>query len=507
MLNTQSEQLRPGADSTVLLLLVGVVVWCIYGVIYNLFLSPLRTVPGPFLARFTRLWEANTVRTGNSHKDYVELHKKYGPIVRVAPNRYSFQRPEDMAKIYAIGRGWTKSNFYHAVGQPGIPNIFNMKDDQDHAKRKRKIASLYTMSTMVNYEPAVDEMNTVFLEKWHAFAKERKFINIPEFIQFYAIDVIGQITSGKNFDMMKNEKDVHGLLPIIKSMILYQGSIGLFPEWHSTIVKLSNLFQGTTAIAKIFDDQIDDQIADFREVVPSLVRKTNTKSEPFLQKLLELEKGSNADLTTLRDSVGANILAGSDTTAITVSAALFYLYRNLDKLVKLRQELKEATEKGLASDPITFAEANSLPYLQACIKETLRIHPAVGTILPRNPPKEGIQLGDWHFPTTADLGVNAWVAHYNPDIAGPEPEKFKPERWLDGEFPIDKKNAYFAFGGGSRVCLGKNISLLEMHKLVPQIVRYFDLQFEKPNEPMETFTTWFVWPEYNAYIMERNKST
>ena len=59
------------------------------------------------------------------------------------------------------------------------------------------------------------------------------------------------------------------------------------------------------------------------------------------------------------------------------------------------------------------------------------------------------------------------------------------------------------FGAGSRTCIGKNISLLEMSKVIPQIVREFDLEFEHPGQPWDVFCSWFVWPEYKCLIHHR----
>jgi cytochrome P450 len=87
-----------------------------------------------------------------------------------------------------------------------------------------------------------------------------------------------------------------------------------------------------------------------------------------------------------------------DTTAISLSSTIYYLYHNTDKLAKLREEIDTMAQKGLISDPITFQEAQSMPYLQAVIKESLRIHPAVGTMLPRKVPKGGMKLAGTFFP-------------------------------------------------------------------------------------------------------------
>lgn len=118
-----------------------------------------------------------------------------GPVVRIAPNRYSFNTLEALRTIYSsTGGGFAKSDWYAAAGHPDKPNILNMQDSRLHTEKKRKIVSLYTMSTMVNYEGAVDKMNVVLMRKLREFAKTKRLVQLPVFLQYYAFDVIGYIT-------------------------------------------------------------------------------------------------------------------------------------------------------------------------------------------------------------------------------------------------------------------------------------------------------------------------
>lgn len=122
-------------------------------------------------------------------------------------------------------------------------------------------------------------------------------------------------------------------------------------------------------------------------------------SQAFMAKLVGLEAEGRADGDTMMDAVVANINAGSDTTAITLSAALYYLYSNPATLAKLRAEVDAA-----ASDPVTFAEAQKMAYLQVVIKEALRRHPAIIPMLPRQVPEGGAELGGYFFPAKVSSG-------------------------------------------------------------------------------------------------------
>ena len=122
-----------------------------------------------------------------------------------------------------------------------------------------------------------------------------------------------------------------------------------------------------------------------------------------MSKLVRLQAAGKVEMTHMLDAMGSNIVAGADTTAITLSAALYYIYRTPSALAALRREIDDHLPAPKASTPITFKTAQDMPYLQAVIQETLRIHPAVGYVMPRKVPKGGAQLAGRHFPKGVSL--------------------------------------------------------------------------------------------------------
>jgi cytochrome P450 len=92
------------------------------------------------------------------------------------------------------------------------------------------------------------------------------------------------------------------------------------------------------------------------------------------------------------------MVAGSDTTAISLSATLYYLLSNPTSLAKLRDEIDHFTARGSLSKNPSFKESQEMPYLQAVIKEALRMHPATGLPLEREVPAGGATIGGYFFP-------------------------------------------------------------------------------------------------------------
>lgn len=178
----------------------------------------------------------------------------------------------------------------------------------------------------------------------------------------------------------------------------------------------------------------------------------------------------------------ANMFAGSDTTAISLRAIFYNLIRNPEKLSKLRAEFDEAETKNIfeKNNPLVrWNDVRELPYLSAVIYESLRTHPAAGLPLERITPVGGVFICDRLLPAGTNIGCSAWTLHRDVKVWGNDVETWRPERWIQAteKQKAEMKNSLFAFGAGARTCIGKNISYLEMYKLVPAVLRSFEVMY------------------------------
>lgn len=175
----------------------------------------------------------------------------------------------------------------------------------------------------------------------------------------------------------------------------------------------------------------------------------------------------------------ANMFAGSDTTAITLRALFYNLLRNRADMESLMQELRAQQEAGTFTSEeglVDWNDVRELPFLSAVVKETLRCHPAAGLTLERIVPAGGVTICGQFIPAGTIVGCSAWTVHRDP-LFGEHTAEFRPRRWLDAS-PEQRRimeNSIFSFGAGSRTCIGKNISLLEMYKLVPAVLMRFEV--------------------------------
>ncbi|KAK1144855.1 hypothetical protein N8T08_004868 [Aspergillus melleus] len=469
--------------------------------LYQGLLGATSGIPGPWLARFTRFWLFKETRFGRFEKVNIELHKKYGPVVRIAPSTFSINDPAALKTIYSSGSKFPKSDFYHPFGDPGKEqkHLFSEQNNQLHALNRRKTSSLYSMSTLVTYEPFVDRCNQMLCDRLDSFAKDKEAFDVPTWMQYYAFDVIGDITTSEPFGLLKTGHDAWGVLKAIDEILKYGSTIGIFPELHDWIAFASRLLRQATPLESVNAyvlRQIDTRSGESDEKISS--------RNDFLSRLLALKSAHKVNDFQLFTTVGANIAAGSDTTAISLSSVVYSLLKNPEAERKLRKEIDSLARDGKLSEQVTFEQARQMPYLQACIKEALRVHPATGRPLVRDVPFEGVTLAGKYFPGGSSVGVNTWVIHNNEEVFGPDAAEFRPERWLenDKETLSFMEQNFIPFGAGARTCIGKNISLLEMSKVIPQLYRKYEFELA-PGEEMTTWEAWFVKPKFRCFVRER----
>ncbi|EXJ92679.1 cytochrome P450 oxidoreductase [Capronia epimyces CBS 606.96] len=491
--------------------------------LYMSLTSPLRSVPGPFFARFGRVYYFWKVSRGHWEHDNLALHRKYGPVVRVASDMYSIDSPEIVKKVYSVGSKFPKSDWYDAWKHPDPSrwSLFPERDMKRHAETRKRFQAMYSMSSLVNYEGYVDECAEIFCKRLAGFAAHGDTIDMAHWLQCYAFDVIGDITYSQRFGFLDKGEDIAGLLRALHGVLKYGTLAGIYARWHPLIFRISNRLglggaTGRTYLMKFVGERIRQREKETK--TGKDVQKAGQRNEKspmdFLEKLVVANKEDPERVTPYHVFMMglSNIIAGSDTTAVSLSSILYNLLKHPAKIRKLQQEIKEFDDQGRCSNPnVSFKESQEMPYLQAVMKEALRVHPATGLPLWRVVPRGGVELCGQFFPEGSIVGVNTWCAHYNEVVFGPDAKEFRPERWIDNEEQggerLKRMEAYYMpFGLGSRTCIGRHISFLEMSKLIPQIVRRFDFELEHAERPWNTDNNWFVKPtDFQVKVKLRNE--
>ncbi|KAJ8610133.1 hypothetical protein MRB53_038740 [Persea americana] len=358
-----------------------------------------------------------------------------GNIVRIAPNRYSVSDPAAVRIIYGIGSPFSKPSFYTPfVGLiPEHPPAFTELSNAKHAAARKRHANLYAMSSLVMYEPFVEKVNGELLDRLDGFAQSGQSFDLFKWMQLYAMDVIGEITIGRSFGMIEAGKDHDGLLWAVDFINMEYGpKIGLLPELHPWYLWIANVFS-INDHTKIVRTAIEREIAK-RKDAESLPDR-----EDFMTKLLAGLRIGKLEQYDVNNVIGANIGAGSETSGIAFSAVIYYLVQNPECMSKVLNELDSAQ----LSNTVKFKEGQTLKYLQAVIKEALRLHAMVGMLLAREVGEGGAVVADTFFPQGSVVGINPHVIHQDKSIFGEDADKFNPDRWLGDKEKTSNMEKHF----------------------------------------------------------------
>ncbi|GAB1313123.1 hypothetical protein MFIFM68171_03333 [Madurella fahalii] len=489
-------------------------------VVWRAFFARLSSVPGPFVARFTDLWYACSIYRGEFEKVNRQLHQKYGPIVRYGVNRFSIADPLAANIIYGPRSKFTKSSWYEAWSSPSPDawSIFSDRNAKRHTLNRRQYQSTYSMSTLVHYESFVDECADLLCQRLSEMRPGggwSRAVDIGHWLQYYAFDVIGLITYSKRIGFLDFGEDVGGMMRNLDDHLAYASLVGVYPGLHPILFKIRNRLAGTRGKGGRFIINFTQECMAAHQAKPKVEipeEDVANDGEPrgamdFLSKFMQKHLESPSVFTPYHVQAGAvsNMVAGSDTTSISLSAIIYHALHNPEVLRRLREEVDRLCPQNKASPHITFTQSQEMPYLQAVIKEALRMHPATGLPLERVVPEGGVTINGRFFPEGTIVGINSWVEHRNKAIFGDDAGTFNPDRWLqeDKEKISAMNRHWMPFGLGSRACIGRHISMLEMCKLVPRLIRGFDFELCE-REPWQTRNYWFVKPmNFNIRVRPR----
>jgi cytochrome P450 len=178
----------------------------------------------------------------------------------------------------------------------------------------------------------------------------------------------------------------------------------------------------------------------------------------------------------LRDEIMTVLLAGHDTTASVLVWCWYLLLRHDSVRARLTDELRTV----LQGRSPTEADVSRLPYTAAVLRETLRLYPPAWIILRKA--VAPFQLGAVTWPADTQVALSQWVTHRDPRF-WPDAASFRPERWL-GDRPVTHPFAYFPFGGGPRLCIGRPFALMEASLMLAVMAQRVTLRLE-PRPPVE----------------------
>ncbi|KAH6847692.1 cytochrome P450 [Chaetomium sp. MPI-CAGE-AT-0009] len=464
----------------------------------------LRQFGGPRGTGFSKLPHNINVFTGEAHNWYREVSEKYGPIARVGPTSLITSNAEVWAHINTKP-GYKRSKWYFEACRVEYQrdHIFSQTDTKLHDERRKKIAPGYSGRENDELETSIDarltELVTLIRSKYLSHPTMGKAVvamDLAKKIQFFTLDVISAVGTGQPLGMLRADTDVDRYIRSSEEGLRLVAALsGLGLAWLAQAPVLGR-FLGPKPTDKAGFGALMG--ACFR-VVDERVRGV-VKGEGLRRDMLASFIRHGLGGPDLKSEVLETLIAGSDTTAAALRATMLYVMAHKRVYVRLQEEIDEAVREGKVGKDgegvISFAVAKQLPYLQAVIKEGLRVFPPVRNILPKDVPAGGdtvmVDGKPVFLPGGVDIGYSALAMHQDKKVYGEDAELFRPERWFEPD--QDKLAAMLkvnelTFGHGRWQCLGKNVAQMELNKTFFELFRYFDWAIAHPAKPWDIMNT------------------
>lgn len=373
-------------------------------------------------------------------------------------------------------------------------SVFSTLDPAYHATQRRKFANAFSVSSVVTYEPYIDQSTRLLLRLLDNAmdavpAPSFAVVDFGELMSYYTMDNIGAVTFGHRFGLLDTGEDKEGIFQGLAKRTNYSAFVGLWPWAHKYIFPLLMLITpngGHGFIAQFARAQMANKERELDECktrkAEGDVEGTPDDGPPdFMTKLLARHKADPSAVTMfdLFTMCQTNIGAGSDTTSTFISSVIYFLAGggrdNGRSLVKLRKEIDDADQRGELSELVTWKECQKLQYYQYVIREALRMQPVLANPLPRRSTKDTLLAGQI-FPCGTEVGISPWLLNFDESVVGKDAETWRPERWADEEAASRFEKHSLVWGMGSRSCLGKGIAMLEAEKLIPELVRRYEFE-------------------------------
>ncbi|PHH78489.1 hypothetical protein CDD80_6757 [Ophiocordyceps camponoti-rufipedis] len=412
--------------------------------------SSTSRLPGPWYTKWTSLvldfhWMTAS-RTGYVHR----LHQLYGPIVRIAPNEVAVSDIEAVKTIYSTKETYRKSDFYRRIVTAGTESLFSTVDVDFHRRHRRLLAGPMSESSIKNLAPRVEARVDLAISRIAEEIKQRGSADVCKWWLFLATDVIGELTFGDSFRMLELGKK-NDYVRELENV----GRLSAIRSTFPSIVRFCRIVP-LPVFTKALEASINlrryarDSLLRYRRLVED---DPNLAQETLFTKLFRAETDEKLSFDEMLSEAQSYIVAGSDTTANTLTYLTWCVCRHPDIRSKLVQELRTL--------PPDFEDAHlhDLPYLNNVINESLRLYPAAPNALPRVVPPGGAELGGYRFDADTVVSAQAYSMHRDP-VVFPNPESFLPERWLEPTKAM--KDAFMAFGRGPRVCIGQHLARMEL---------------------------------------------
>lgn len=450
-----------------------------YRALYNLLFSPLASIPGPRAAAMSDSWlKWHTIRLQRTTVIHNAL-QRYGPVVRIGPNKIALSSPVDVRRIYS-SESFLKSDWYDGLTFGGIDNIFTVRDPALHAAARRWCAPTFRRDALNSISFDVQEVLGHLSRNIIHHSLAGSAIDVLPLFQLFALDVTLVAIAGTRLDLTKSGQS-HPCTKHLHNWIYEKGMSTSLPTWlYRTLRRLpsrrlQSIFSADPAVISLVSQLYEANNSEGPDLVSTAKGYTDDKN------------GTSLPRDEILAQAAIFVAAGTDTMSIALTYISYELALNKAFIDNIRAELAGRPAQDLGLDVL-----KELPYLSAFLKEVLRVHGPAPMFLERVVPAGGATLGGWMLPGGTVVGAQAWTAHRN-DKFFPDPLCVRPERWVKPsragqwmhreDLSPGMQASYFPFSQGPRGCIGRPLAEMVLPLVIVTLVSNFDIALHESTTP------------------------
>ncbi|CAN9264551.1 unnamed protein product [Alternaria alternata] len=444
-------------------------------IIYGCYLHPLAHVPGPFLAKFSPIWGMRALYRMKFNSDLQALHKRYGPVVRIAPNEVSFATFEAETTIYAKqedGRFSKAGTFLTLFSDLVLnaPTLITIPDPALHKRLHKVIQQAFTPQALASQEPIQKLHIERAMPDFDEIAVNGTEIDLADKLETMFWEIIGDLAFGE--PLMAGKRPTYeslkrlgkGSMPVVEALSFMLVMPGVAPALE-------------TARSLISAMPIPSQLS---KLVPSKRLRDcidrQDGREDFISAIMGSEKqGLTLDADAFFSNAMGLTLAGYQTTATTLASTFYHVLRYTNTYITLCAEIRSTFT---SEADITGERLARLPFLNACIRETLRLlPPANGKTAQRTAPS--CTIAGTYIPAGTIVSADLYTIQRSSQYFN-DPASFRPERWLEGAeengFDGDNRSASRPFLIGSRACIGRHMAQQSIRLIMARLLWRYDFE-------------------------------
>ncbi|RPD58907.1 high nitrogen upregulated cytochrome P450 monooxygenase 2 [Lentinus tigrinus ALCF2SS1-7] len=449
-------------------------------------LHPLARYPGPVWRKVSMIGPAILAATGHRAQAFVEMHKKYGNIVRSGPNELCIIDASLVGPLLGPTGLPKGPNHVGASVTPEHVSLAGIQDIPYHLQRRRPWNRGLNQNALKEYEPLIFDRLQLLVRR---LKEQSGTIDLGLWLKYFAYDFMSDMAFGGGSELLR-EGDKNNIWSIIEEGMVFATILHTLPWLGTYLFKIPGSIKPLLAM---------------QQTTARLERGSKTRDLYYYLSNEDLPDKDPPSLRELADDGVLAVVAGSDTASLTMTSVFYLLLTHPETYATLQEEIDTLYPPG---EPDSETKHHhEMPYLNAVINEALRLFPPVPSGTQRQVPRNAapVVIGSVVIPPGTVVYLPTLALHRDPRNFT-FPDDFWPERWLiasgqrhyeEARLPssasslrkadrpefVHNEAAFTPFSIGPMNCPGKGLAMLEMRMVIVKLMKNFMLELQDGWDP------------------------